>query len=378
MRAYLAILASLLAPLAHGCTRRGEPAAAVITGRIRAAAPESLITAAELAPGDWLELRIFGPYTAPEEIDRRLGFSWAAPAKASVEASDTSNLFVFSRGRVVVAHAEVSRGAVDLCHGLGATPGLRFPRSATFRVAVEGGGERRVLCPDERLAPDVTVRRIAAGVWEHVTHGGAGGKIPANGLLVETATAAVLIDTTWSSSQAETLLRFSEQRLNLPVTDAIVTHAHEDRIGGAGAVLARGGRVHALLATIDRARELGHPVPDTPAGDGVVLIIGGETLQVLYPGHGHSIDNSTVYLPRLDILFGGCAVKGRGATDLGNIADANLRSWLNAVRQLEGNYPQVKLVIPGHGPSGGPELLSNTAALLEAAVAKLPPLEELP
>lgn len=63
-------------------------------------------------------------------------------------------------------------------------------------------------------------------------------------------------------------------------------------------------------------------------------------------------------------MFGGCLVKTMNAGK-GNLADANTASWSATVEQVKRAYPDVRFVIPGHGATGGVELLDFTARLFQ-------------
>ena len=70
-----------------------------------------------------------------------------------------------------------------------------------------------------------------------------------------------------------------------------------------------------------------------------------------------------VWLPERRLLYGGCAVKAASWTALGFTGDANLERWPAALRAMAAFDPA--MVIPGHGPPGGPELLAHTLELLK-------------
>jgi hypothetical protein len=52
-------------------------------------------------------------------------------------------------------------------------------------------------------------------------------------------------------------------------------------------------------------------------------------------------------------------------SSIGNTADADLGHWEAAVRSVE--PLGARIVVPGHGPAGGPELFENTLAIVKAA-----------
>jgi metallo-beta-lactamase class B len=164
--------------------------------------------------------------------------------------------------------------------------------------------------------------------------------------------------------QAERLFAFAAARGH-PVSDLVVTHAHADRIGGAGAALRRGVRVHALARTVEHARARGKAVPDVVAASPSQLVVGGTTLEIFFPGAGHTDDNAVVWLPAARILDGGCLLRSARAADLGNVADADLGAWPAALARVRARYPDAAIVVPGHGPLGG-DPIARTLELLAA------------
>lgn len=218
----------------------------------------------------------------------------------------------------------------------------------------------------DSLAPDVKLRQLSENVWLHVTlSDSADGFYPANGLIVRTGGQCVLIDTGWNDRQAALLLQWADRVLSAPIRLAISTHSHYDRTGGLGVIEASGIRVLVLDSTSVRLpdslltgqietfhdfRRLEHP---------------GANIELFSPGPGHAPDNIVVYLPDTKLLFGGCFVKGPEAKTLGNIADANLTRWPASLQRVTSLYGGAKVVVPGHGDLGGPELLKHTLKLVK-------------
>jgi metallo-beta-lactamase class B len=207
----------------------------------------------------------------------------------------------------------------------------------------------------------VELRPLAPGVWLHVsTQGGVG----ANGLIVEGDRASIVVDSGWSDADAARLFAFAARR-HRPVAALVISHAHDDRIGGAGLAQRRGARLYALPRTIAHARERHQPIPDTPVRDGDSVSIGGADVTLAFVGPGHSDDNLVVWVPGARVLFGGCLVKSAAAQDLGNIKEADLAAWPRAITTLRARFPDAKIVVPGHGPIGG-DPLARTLELLSA------------
>lgn len=217
------------------------------------------------------------------------------------------------------------------------------------------------------VTPDLAVRELRPGVWLHRSWGrdATGERTAANGLVVRDADGLVIVDTPWGDAATEALLGWIARELGEPVRRVIVTHAHDDRMGGAHVV-----RQHAIpLLASPRTVEVAaaQSLDDLPmalAGldDGKAVNVG--TLEVFNPGPAHSPDNVVVWLPAQRILFAGCAVKSADATSLGFTGDANLARWPDALRRVKQRYPRADLVVPGHGDPGGATLVDKTRALL--------------
>jgi len=97
---------------------------------------------------------------------------------------------------------------------------------------------------------------------------------------------------------------------------------------------------------------------------GLQLNIGGEIIEVYFPGESHSIDNVVVYFHNRKILFGGCMVKSLESRGPGFTGDANMEEWPKSVDKVLKKYKDARIVIPGHGNWGDTKLLSHTIDLL--------------
>lgn len=150
--------------------------------------------------------------------------------------------------------------------------------------------------------------------------------------------------------------------------ETIASEATAALLASHGAAL-RDGAAEAFEDPALRARvartELVAPRRTFAAKGGLTLRIAGEEIRVLHPGHAHSPDNVVVHFPARDILFGGCMIKAAGAS-IGYTGDADLARWQAAVAALEPLAPRI--VIPGHGPPGGRELLAGTIEIVRGAM----------
>src|SRR5699024_5350859 len=115
--------------------------------------------------------------------------------------------------------------------------------------------------------------------------------------------------------------------------------------------------------TVKEAIQNRHTSPGKSFRTDTLLTYGNSSLEAYYPGPGHTIDNTVIYLNDKDILYGGCFIKNASATSLGNTKDASITEWPNSLRKVKQRYPDRKMVIPGHG-SWKPGAIENTLNLL--------------
>ncbi|QKG83252.1 subclass B1 metallo-beta-lactamase [Kroppenstedtia pulmonis] len=226
--------------------------------------------------------------------------------------------------------------------------------------------------PTQITNPDKTIllTKLNDKVWAHTSYNEWNGTTyDHNGLIVSTSEGVVLIDTAWDTAgnyqKTEELLKMIEKHLKKKVDLALITHAHDDSIGGIEALLNQGIDVRSTLLTAKLAKEYGYPSPNPTLDANPMMEVGDTVVEAFYPGEGHSQDNITVWLPQYKILFGGCFIKSLDATDLGNLSDANVEQWDDSVKKVIKKYPQVKTVVPGHGNWGDKRLLFHTIDLIK-------------
>jgi metallo-beta-lactamase class B len=236
--------------------------------------------------------------------------------------------------------------------------------------------------PSARLLDStVSVVRVVPGLWMHVSLDPATG-FPSNGLLLERDGGSVLFDTAWDDRQTSAILAWAANVLHKPVRTAIITHSHNDRLGGLGSLQRAGIAARALATTVDRAAAQGlieAAVRTTPGGntgfDPATVLDSVPSLdhaphrdragyELYYPGVGHAPDNIVVYFPRSRVLFGGCLIKADTATTVGNVADADVAEWPRSVARVAARYPDAATVIPGHGAVSAFSALALTRTLI--------------
>ena len=229
-----------------------------------------------------------------------------------------------------------------------------------------------VAAPVSETAVEVEVTPLAHGVWLHKSWQDAGewGRVSSNGLIVREGDHLVVIDTAWGAEPSLLLLDWIDRELGLPVNRLIVTHFHNDRLGGWEVFAERGARVIASKRTLELAE-----VEPTDAFD-LYELNSGETMmsgsmEISYPGPAHAEDNVVVWLAATKLLAGSCAVRAAESNGMGNVADATISEWANAMRRVQHTFPETERVLPGHGAIGDFEMIQHTIDLAEEA-AKSP------
>ena len=220
-------------------------------------------------------------------------------------------------------------------------------------------------CEIRNISDDILLEKINNGVWVHTTYVSSPkwGTIPANGIVVIDGQHAVVVDTPWTDRQTEILFDWIESNLNTKISHVIVTHSHEDCMGGLRSVHSRGITSYSLNMTRDIAARESKLIPKKVFSDKMKIKAGDNEIILSYFGGGHTKDNIVVWLPDHKLLFGGCLVKSLNSKSLGNIDEADIPSWPNTLREVLKAYPSVETVVPGHGRYGDSKLIYHTIQL---------------
>ncbi len=214
---------------------------------------------------------------------------------------------------------------------------------------------------------DVSFTELGHGVWLHSTYKDIApwGLVLSNGIVVTRPRSALLVDTAWDDAQTASILEWAERRGH-PITAAVLTHAHDDKMGGVGLLRARGVATfaHPLSNELAPTRGL---VPAEHAlvfdSDGLSTAGALPGLTILFPGPGHTIDNIVVAVDGSPIVFGGCLIRPAESGTLGNTADADVGAWGSSTRKVANTFPRATVVIPSHGAPGDRNLLTHTESL---------------
>lgn len=190
------------------------------------------------------------------------------------------------------------------------------------------------------------------------------GNVPCNGLIVRDNNKTIVFDTPVNNTISEELIKWINDILHSKINAIIPTHFHDDCLGGLEAFHNHNIPSYAYSKTIDLAKENNFTIPKNSFNDSVILKVGDKETITKFFGEGHTKDNVVCYFPSENILFGGCLLKELGASK-GYLGDANVSAWSKTVEKIKKEYPDVKIIVPGHGKYGNHELLDYTIKLFK-------------
>lgn len=219
--------------------------------------------------------------------------------------------------------------------------------------------------------PGMEINQIEENVFLHKSYSQVNGwgLVSSNGLVVvNNKGKAFIIDTPWSQGDTKKLVNWIQSK-NYELLGSFSTHSHEDRTAGikwlndnsiatyatslTNSILEKEGKEKARYSFESKEFELANGL-----------------LTVFYPGGGHTIDNVVVWLAKSKLLFGGCLVRSLESKGLGYTGEAYIEQWPSSVEKIISKYPEVQIVIPGHGKTGGIELLKYTKNVADEAATK--------
>ncbi|GAB2775517.1 BcII family subclass B1 metallo-beta-lactamase [Actinomadura fibrosa] len=213
---------------------------------------------------------------------------------------------------------------------------------------------------------NLKIEKIRENVFQHISFLKTEnfGDVPCNGMIYFDGKETIVFDTPVNSQASEELIDWIEKEKDQKIKAVVVTHFHIDCLGGLAVFHERGIASYAHELTVKLAAEKGEVLPQHKFKSELQLSCGDENTLIKHFGKGHTADNVVAYIPSQNVLFGGCLIKEIGAGK-GNLADASPLEWSQTVQKIKNAYPEVELVIPGHGKPGDAQLLDYTLDLFE-------------
>jgi len=219
-----------------------------------------------------------------------------------------------------------------------------------------------------KISNNLELKQICENLYVHVSYEDLDTykHVPANGLIVFDNDNVIIIDTPWNDDEARDLINWLTKTMKLGIQAVIVTHWHQDCMGGLKAFHDHGIPSYALELTRRIAGEKNLLLPEITFTDKLILHQNKTEIICSYLGAGHTIDNIVVWLPDYNTLFGGCMVRSAGSKTLGFTDDADLIAWPLTLQKVLEKFPQCETVIPGHGAPGGIDLIQHTISLINS------------
>ncbi len=190
------------------------------------------------------------------------------------------------------------------------------------------------------------------------------GNVPCNGMFVKNNSEVVVFDTPVNDTVANELINWIRKTQNASIKAVVVTHFHNDCLGGLKEFHKAKIPSFATNKTTLLAKQTNKIIPQNSFTDSLALNVGNKKVFAFYMGEGHTQDNCIGYFPTDKSLFGGCLIKAKGASK-GNLEDANVTEWSKTVLAIKHKFTDVKHIIPGHGKHGSTELLNYTITLFK-------------
>lgn len=208
--------------------------------------------------------------------------------------------------------------------------------------------------------------QIAPNAYQHISYLQTNdyGNVPCNGLIVTNNNEAVIFDTPVNDSSSNQLIAWIKSTLHFKINAIVPTHFHNDCLGGLKAFHDNHIPSFANYKTIDLAKTNNYVSPINGFKDSTILKVGKQSIVLKHFGEGHTTDNVVAYFPTEELLFGGCLIKELDASK-GYLGDANTNTWSNTVLKIKKAFPNLNIVVPGHGEIGNSTLLDYTIQLFK-------------
>lgn len=215
---------------------------------------------------------------------------------------------------------------------------------------------------------NLIIKRLSNHIFEHISYLNTNdfGKVACNGMIVIIEKKGVIFDTPTDNNSSLELINYITKELKSEISAIIPTHFHSDCVGGIEEFENYNIPMYASKQTIELLKNNGQifSKPINEFENILILDIGNKKVYAKYYGEGHTKDNLIGYFPDDNAIFGGCLIKEFGAGK-GFLGDANTDKWSETVQKIKLEYPEAKIVIPGHGEWGGTELFDYTIELFK-------------
>jgi glyoxylase-like metal-dependent hydrolase (beta-lactamase superfamily II) len=183
-----------------------------------------------------------------------------------------------------------------------------------------------------------------------------------SGILV-TDSAIFVIDTKMGKN-AEKLYNMAKEKAGQKPIIVINTHYHMDHVGGnqfyKGSKIYLGNYTKEFLEKNVKPEQM----PTMLVVDSLIMNMGNETLMLYNLGQAHTFNDMVVYLKNRKLLFSGDLIFYNVNPVLKKVSGADVDKWIDVLDKLSKTF-EIKSIIPGHGKSGGKELITSMKTYFE-------------
>jgi metallo-beta-lactamase class B len=212
---------------------------------------------------------------------------------------------------------------------------------------------------------NLIIKKLSAHIYQHISflNTESFGRVECNGMIVVNGHEAIIFDTPTNDTSSAELINYLV-KTSYTITAIIPTHFHDDCVGGLEKFNEYNIPCYASNQTMALLKNKGKLFSNPIHGFNkkLTLKVGDKKVYIKYFGEGHTKDNVVGYFPEDKAVFGGCLIKEVDAGK-GYLGDANVAAWPATVTKVKKAYPNAKIVIPGHGETGGTELFDYTIKL---------------
>jgi hypothetical protein len=206
-----------------------------------------------------------------------------------------------------------------------------------------------------QVSENLVLYKLSDNCYEHTQKGN-------NGLVYINKGKAVIVSTPDSDIETQNLIDWVRNEQKAKIIAYVIDRWHPDAMQGLDIVKENGIKSYASELTRQIAKEKGLPVTEIGFNPKKEIIVGDKKIVCHFLGEAHTSDGIVVWIPSEKILFGGNEIRNYNGW-IGNIGDANLDKWSQTAKNIKQEYGSAKIVIPGHGKYGGPELIDYTIDL---------------
>lgn len=238
-----------------------------------------------------------------------------------------------------------------------------------FTVAILSCNSQKSFSDKEKTvyqSDDLIIKKLSDNVYQHISflNTDSFGKVECNGMIVKDGNETIIFDTPTNDKSSSELISWIKNDLHAKINAVVPTHFHDDCLGGLKEFSKNNIPSYSNNKTIELAQKNSSDVPTHGFDNELTLNVGNQKVDVKFFGEGHTKDNVVGYYPKEKAMFGGCLIKEVDAAK-GYLGDANVQDWSATVEKVKAQYPDAKIIIPGHGEIGGTELLDYTIKLFK-------------